>query len=206
MLAMEVVVLLLVEYWAMELLGDMAEDMVQEELDMEVVVVKEEVLDMELVVNMEQDMVVEESMEVTVVAMVPEESMGLTMEGEFVVGVVAAVVQAMMLVEHMLLVMAIEALAAVRKVVLVLIMVQDMVLKLNTAAVMVVVLVVIIVAAMVPKGNMEQDMEEVVGVAKVAGMVAISLENTTIYMTLPLNKTFSFFSFFERALNETSCP
>ena len=55
-------------------------------------------------------------------------------------------------------------------------MVTDMVLKLNMAAVTVVVMVVIIVAAMVPKGNMEQDMEEVVGVAK----VAISVENTTI--------------------------
>ena len=105
LLAMEVVVVVVVVEWAMELLGDMAEDlvvvelvMVQEGLDMEVVVVKEEVLDMKLVVNMEQDMVV---------VMVPEESMGLAMEGEFVAGVVAAVVQAMMLVEHMLLVLAI---------------------------------------------------------------------------------------------------
>ena len=105
LLAMEVVVVVVVVEWAMELLGDMAEDlvvvelvMVQEGLDMEVVVVKEEVLDLKLVVNMEQDMVV---------VMVPEESMGLAMEGEFVAGVVAAVVQAMMLVEHMLLVLAI---------------------------------------------------------------------------------------------------
>lgn len=77
----------------MEVLGDMVEDMVVvavvdmavEELDMEVVVVKEAVLDMELVVNMGQDMVVAVEEEKAVVAavqldMVQEESMVLVME------------------------------------------------------------------------------------------------------------------------------